>query len=83
MKSIFNLCILVQDNHLESRSDDILLRFYCNYFECIRGVYSMEILQMSKYSLDAAYMMPYVGTLYFNPNYTTATTLKEYIRNQM
>lgn len=48
---------------------------------------SSTFLQMHKYGhLDPAYMIPYMGTFYFNnANYVNVdtATLKEYIRNQM
>ncbi|XP_076231642.1 la related protein isoform X2 [Calliopsis andreniformis] len=49
--------------------------------------YMTDYMQMHKYGhLDPAYMMPYMGTLYFNnTNYVNVdtATLKEYIRNQI
>ncbi|KZC14352.1 La-related protein 1 [Dufourea novaeangliae] len=48
--------------------------------------YTADYMQMHKYGLPA-YMMPYMGTFYFNnTNFINAddtTTLKEYIRNQI
>ncbi|XP_076179410.1 la related protein isoform X2 [Ptiloglossa arizonensis] len=49
--------------------------------------YPTDYMQMHKYGhLDPAYMIPYMGTFYFNnANYVNVdtATLKEYIRNQI
>lgn len=61
----------------------IFVRFASLYRDITLSLFSF--LQTHKYEhTDSGYMIPYMGTCYFNnANYIDTTTLKEYIRKQM